>query len=69
MLKLLLVASSIIYTSTTTTNHHIEQSAGVTSEAAQGIQATYLAPFATNAPSEALFQRKDGLAALAPIIN
>ncbi|KAK1948091.1 putative endo-1 [Phytophthora citrophthora] len=29
----------------------------------------YLSPFATDAPSEALFQRKDGLAALAPIIN
>ncbi|ETO77678.1 hypothetical protein F444_07123 [Phytophthora nicotianae P1976] len=29
----------------------------------------YFSPFATDAPSEALFQRKDGLAALAPIIN
>ncbi|KAF1795349.1 Endo-1,3(4)-beta-glucanase [Phytophthora cactorum] len=29
----------------------------------------YFSPFATDTPSEALFQRKDGLAALAPIIN
>ncbi|KAI9995848.1 hypothetical protein PInf_012916 [Phytophthora infestans] len=35
----------------------------------ESIQNRYLAPFATDAPSEALFQRKDGLAALAPIIN
>ncbi|GMF22302.1 unnamed protein product [Phytophthora lilii] len=35
----------------------------------QGSTSDYLAAFSTDAPSEALFQRKDGLGTLAPIIN
>ncbi|KAH7479266.1 Ascus wall endo-1,3(4)-beta-glucanase [Phytophthora ramorum] len=38
-------------------------------ETGDGIRSRYLAPYATDEPSESLFQRQDGLAALAPIIN
>ncbi|KAG2772680.1 hypothetical protein Pcac1_g16645 [Phytophthora cactorum] len=72
LLQLLLATSSIIYSSTAnavTTKQLIEQITDPTIKAEEIILSWYFSPFATDTPSEALFQRKDGLAALAPIIN
>ncbi|KAL3673369.1 hypothetical protein V7S43_001085 [Phytophthora oleae] len=65
----LLTVISVLYTCFQRSNATYTDKYTHTTTVADGLEESYLSPFGTDAPSEALFQRKDGLAALAPIIN